>query len=131
MKKFLLTLALVLSMSSAGLWAIDGNELYQWGQATARVMEGRGNGQDSYDAWKYACYVQEVSDLLQWQKIIEFPENTILQQKLEIVFKYLSDHLEQRQNGGVGQVINAFATTYGAGRNGKKFSEMMFSDIIK
>ena len=125
MKKLLLTLALVLSMSSFGLWAVDGNELYQWGQANARVLEGRGNGQDQYDAWKYSHYVQGVSELLQWQKIIELPENTIVQQVLDIVLKYLSDHPGERQYGGVSQVTNALSATYGAGRNWKKFSEMV------
>jgi hypothetical protein len=112
-------------MSSAGLWAVDGNELYRWGQANARWMEGRGNGQDVYDGLKYFYYVQGVTELLQWQKIIELPENTIKQQVLDIVLKYLSDHPAERQYGGVSQVLNALSATYGAGRNSNKFSDMI------
>ena len=125
MKKFLLTLALVLSMSSAGLWAVDGNELYRWGQATARIIDKRGNLEDISDSDKYDSYVQGVADVLVWQKIIVVPTNTTIQQVLEVVLKFLADNPSLRQYGAVSLVSRALTTTYGHGPNWKKFVEMV------
>lgn len=125
MKKFLLTLVLVLSMSSSALWATDGNELYQWGQAWVRFNDNRARDGDLPDSWRYITYVLAVLDVYTWQGVIKIPENTTKGQLLDIVFKYLSDHPADRQYGGISLVLNALSTTYGAGRNWKKFVEMV------
>jgi len=117
MKKLLLTLALVLSMSSAALWATDGNELYQWGQAYARVFDRRANQEDVNDFWKYAYFVQGVAELLSWQKIIVVPENSTIKQLLEVVLKFLADNPSLRQYAAASLVSRALTTTYGYGPN--------------
>jgi len=110
-------------MSSAGLWAFDGWELYRLGQASERVRyqpEKVEDIEDMYDAWKYEYFLEGVLGVLQWQGIVALPEDVTIGQIMNIVTKYLSDQPASRRFGAIYITTLALASAYGEGPNWDK-----------
>ncbi len=80
-------------------------------QADNRVLERKANGGDGIDSGYVLGYIMGVTDTLLSLKVLCLPESVKKGQIVDVVKKYLKDHLEQRHYSGVDLVAEALTPT--------------------